>query len=119
MTIFTTHPMITGIITICLLTLGAMFIFIREASKFRDNFYEYLNEKHKEIRIEKQQGPWIFVIHEGKQYSLWTGYPFKLYRKNPEKFEDIVEAYLFECFHVDKLKIETESGVKEIPKMFS
>jgi hypothetical protein len=62
---------------------------------------------------------WLFVIHNEKPFILRPGKRFSFCKKDPHKFEEVVEAYLFETLFVDKIKLQTESGEKEISKKFS
>ena len=90
-----------------------------KADRFHELFRNYIKQKHTEFKIVKEQGPLCFIIFDNNKYILNARKCYRRYKKNPDKFSDIVEAYLFELLYVEKIKIENNSSTKEIPKLFS
>jgi hypothetical protein len=122
MRIFETDPT-TNIIHIIAIIACSCFIYFmishaKRVDRFNVLFRKYIQENHKEIEILKEFGPVSLVSCNNKKYKLDTRKCYPYYKKDPDRFEDIIEAYLFELTFVEKISIETESGNNEIPKMF-
>lgn len=113
----------SNIISIAFIIIGIyilvkIFSWAKKYDEYNKKFIEYIRKEHPEIEIVKIRGSIMFVIIYENKYLLAPQKTYKLYKKDPNKFSEIVEAYLFEIMYVNKIIIETENGTKEIKKPF-
>ncbi|OQX11241.1 MAG: hypothetical protein BWK80_44930 [Desulfobacteraceae bacterium IS3] len=120
MKLFEFSPIIDiSIIAICCYVMYRLFSWTKKIERFNNSFKQYIKENHNELKIFKEFGPLCFVVNNGSKYILDSRKCYRQYKKNPQKFSDIIEAYLFEVVFVEKVSIKTESVKQDVPKLFS
>lgn len=120
MKLFEYSPIIDiSIIVTCCYAMYRLFSGAKKMDQFNNSFRQYIKENHKELKIIKEFGPLCFVVYNGSQYTVDGRKCYRQYKKNSQRFADIIEAYLFEVVFVEKISIKTEMDKKDVPKLFS
>lgn len=120
MKLFEYSPIIDiSIIFICCYVIYRLFSWAKKMDRFNHSFKHYIKEHHRELEIVKELGPLCFVVHNDSKYVLDSRKCYRHYKKNAQRFSDIIEAYLFEVAFVEKVSIKIETDKHDAPKLFS